>query len=747
MKNLLIILFIFFSLVVEAQVSKLIDGGGTGFVTKSSTYYAKVFKRKKGAVTEFIWYTTDVNGNKLPRGGQVKGTPVYSSLASAEAAIPASYTAVQGGVVGGGGGSNGIGTVVGDFVVQFQKGMTGDESYQYDKPTHISEYNNNETIERLLITVTNDYKLVLTVNTVGFADAAENMRFKVDVDATTDFSQWMTKADLETKDFSALKGHDILVIMAHKPNANLPLNCVYTLVHLKGDATSSLPSFFKRSSASVRLPQAPYSFPDVTPLSSKVNIMQFQQLDNDKNNVSPRYLNKGYTIGTTSDSTQNFTGIYDDWAYGNGWRNDGAMRWEEWTTYRNEYKAQNNNAEPPYSDAHKYNVNWVKTHTIQDLFFRFNQYVIQPNNNKKFLFLDYEFVAFSGLDDQDFVNKMGTLFMEFHNRNPNTLFTSYVNADPISTKYNIKLTAADVNTYNAKYGVSKDNFSQIATGFYKRTVEYLNVLNGQPLLNANGSRKTGNMGEYIEPVVELYMHNLDNTNLYSAINAFELSAQNGFKPIAFIWGLNEGLAEADWRANPKYFRATDGTMYSKQVKPPVPASYMWNTALMSNFFGRGAWIWDEPLPFLEGFDYWSFAFPISGGDVAIPDRIYNRNNKVFGTMHYAAQTAYDYATWAIQRMIHNRDIIDNTQDILRPEYSIDNGSTYKTGNDLLPATAEFNKLPLVRIKRHATLNEYVIFAVNHHLKTWETQTLKVKVADKIITVVLKGQFAEFERIK
>jgi len=728
MKNILLSLFIAFSLIVEAQVSKIIDAGGSAVVTKASANYAKVFKRKKGTAIEYIWYTTDANGKKLARGGQVKGTTIYSSLASAEAAIPTNYTLVAGG--GGGGGGGDVGTVVGDFVVQYTKGFTDDASYQYDFTPWIST-SGDDIRQRLAINVTNDYKLQISINTTGFGDTEANMRFKTDVDATASFSEWMTKADLEAKDFSALKGHDIMVTMGHLPSGTSTIYCVYTLVHLKGDNTSNLPSFFKRSSASIRLPQAPYQFPNVTPLSTRINIMQFQQLDNNLTNVSTNYLSKGYSIGTSSNPSQKFVGIYDDWAYANG-----AMRWEEWPAYRENYKNANGGAEPPFSDAHKYNVNWVKTHTIQQLFSYFNDVVIAPNNDKGFLFLDWEFVAFSGLDDQDFVNKIGTLFREFKNRNPNTLFTSYVNADPAKIVYNINLTANDVTTYNNKYN---QTFAQVATGFYAKTVNYLNVSNG------SFTGESGNMGQYIEPVVNLYMHNLNNTNLYSAINEFEITAKNGFKPLAFVWGLNEGIEGSDWNAYSKYFKATNGSLYQKQVKTPTPASYMWNTVLMSNFFGRGAWIWDEPLPFVEGFDYWSFAFEIGNSSNRIGDNFSPAPN--FGTMHYAAQTAYDYATWAIHRMIHNRDIVDNTQPITMPEYSIDNGVTYKTGDNLLPASAEKNKLPIVRLKKHATLNEFVIFAVNHHLKTWETQTLKVKVADKIITVILKGQFAEFERIR
>ena len=97
LKQLLLFILLAFSFVVNAQVSALTDAGGTALVIKESTFYAKVFKRKNKGRIEYVWYTTDANGKKLPRGGRVKDTGVYYSLADAEAALPSSYTLVGGG--------------------------------------------------------------------------------------------------------------------------------------------------------------------------------------------------------------------------------------------------------------------------------------------------------------------------------------------------------------------------------------------------------------------------------------------------------------------------------------------------------------------------------------------------------------------------------------------------------------------------------------------------------------------------
>lgn len=95
LKQLLLTLFFAVSIIANAQVSELIDAGGTAIVEKAQTYYAKVFTRKNYGRTEYIWYTTDANGKKLRRGGRVRGTGIYFSLAEAEAALPATYTLID----------------------------------------------------------------------------------------------------------------------------------------------------------------------------------------------------------------------------------------------------------------------------------------------------------------------------------------------------------------------------------------------------------------------------------------------------------------------------------------------------------------------------------------------------------------------------------------------------------------------------------------------------------------------------
>lgn len=81
----------FYSNVVATTVSGYYVDAGGKLAYKSGSKYAKVYKRKVGGSIKFTWHTTDQNGNRLPRGGQVKNTPVYTSLSGAEAAPPTGY--------------------------------------------------------------------------------------------------------------------------------------------------------------------------------------------------------------------------------------------------------------------------------------------------------------------------------------------------------------------------------------------------------------------------------------------------------------------------------------------------------------------------------------------------------------------------------------------------------------------------------------------------------------------------------
>jgi hypothetical protein len=256
------------------------------------------------------------------------------------------------------------------------------------------------------------------------------------------------------------------------------------------------------------------------------------------------------------------------------------------------------------------------------------------------------------------------------------------------------------------------------------------------------------MGRYITPIVGDYMHSINFSNLYSTIQELELSKKllPTKKTLSLNWGLNELLppnSGSDYEIFEKAFKKSNGFLYKKQCKPPTPPSYMWNTTLWSNIVGDGTWFWDEPWAFIEGVEY-------HGYGVTAQDMNGNKLNDNFspnvGSGHQNAQIGYDYVARALNFLSYNNDILEANTPVEKPEFSTNSGSTYYSGNDLLPASAEFSKLPLVRIKKHATLNQWIIIALNHHLDHYTNQTIKVKINNKTIDIILKGQYTTAERI-
>jgi len=73
-------------------VSATVNAGGEAMAQETElNNYAKVYKRKVGDELQYLWYTTDFDGEKMNRGGRLKGTGVYTSLALAEAQLPEGY--------------------------------------------------------------------------------------------------------------------------------------------------------------------------------------------------------------------------------------------------------------------------------------------------------------------------------------------------------------------------------------------------------------------------------------------------------------------------------------------------------------------------------------------------------------------------------------------------------------------------------------------------------------------------------
>ena len=697
--TLLLSLFLAFNILAQG-VSTLIDAGGV-LTTKANISFAKVYKRKVNGVDTFVWYTVNANGGKLVRGNRIKNTPVYSTLSAAEAAIPASYL-----VVSSGGGASG--TI--EIVNQFAKGITGDASYQIDNNGSIWYAFGNEFTQMSIVPQSN-YHVAVTATIAGWGNGTGTLKYKVE-----NSPNWLTKAELEAIDFSNMKGRDISIYGAAFLGSVIE-ETRQAVIHFAGDNTSKVPSFYKRASTN-RLPQLPYIFPDFSMPSSKTNIMQFGQLNSSFEYQNQNYLTKGFTVvdrkfNNSIPISKNIVSNYDTWAYSHGCPKDSAAK----------------------------ATTWLANQSMINLYTWFYNDFISPASNNGAAMVDFEAWYLEILGNQDACNKMATLFRAFKNANPNTVLMSYVGSRGYAATATFSgINATERDNEAAKYSQTA---SQVRRQFEAKTVQYLNINSGTP----DGT--SGYLSEYLDVInCGDYQHFLSHSWLYSTIQEAELAKTHrpNKKAMALMWSYIEPVSGSDFNSVGKAFKKSDNTTYYKaDYKPAAPFSILYNTTAWLNFIGDGVWFWHDPYAAVEGFDFhgWFGKNPTNGEKLPYD---FSPNS---GAAEISTTIGYDYAALALYELSFNADILNGTQPILKPEFSINSGSSYYTSNDLLPSYADFLKIPLVRIKKHPTLNEWLILAVNRYNEAWINQTIRVKIPNttEVVDLVLNGQFTNISRVK
>ncbi len=573
-------------------------------------------------------------------------------------------------------------------ITNYEKGLVGDSSYQLDAPQSGNQQN-GEMWDNIKISIGDDYKLKLTVDTRAWSCGPDDLRYKVESG-----NSWMTHKELEAIDFSLQAGNDIIIYVGRWDSGRWLIS--YSFVHLAGKPNTDIPRFVRRS-PDQRMPQFVYNFPDFE-LPNRTNVIGFQQLDKDQNNVSANYLLKGFSSAAQGPKEKTFMGEYDDWAYSNG-----CPRGNQ-----------------PGAIA------WIKNNSIQNLYKWFDGYVISPAAGRNFVFLDFEAWGYD-IGDPDVANKLGTLFKKFHEKNPTTIFTSYVNANPFHSTFVADLPAHQKDIENAKY---KKSFKEIRGGFWHYDVKYLDVNSGE------FTGETGNLGDYVTPLVGDYLHQINSTPLYATIQDLELANKHLKMALTLNWGLIEGVQGSDHQGFGKFFKKSNGFIYQHELKVPIQPSYAYNITVWSNFLGNGTWWWDEPLPFMEGYEFHGSNSKPADNNGYLSNDLSPKN---FGSYHYAAQIDYDYVARGLFDLAQAPGI---TGEIVSPVFSV-NGTSY-SGDQLLPASAEFFKLPIVRARKFA--NGWVIVAVNHHLNHWEKQNISVNLQGMVVNIELRGQFSTVSRL-
>jgi hypothetical protein len=589
-----------------------------------------------------------------------------------------------------------------------QLGISNDSSYQLDIPKSVYAPN-NEIWDNLKIDVIDDKFLRITLDGRGWTMTTDPL-YKVEIS-----EKWLTKDELEKIDFSSQSGNDILIYCGLPSRGKMIVG--WTFVHIKGNSSTKLPQFIVRE-PSKRMPQFWRNFPDVALNPSKRNIIQFQQLDEQANKVSENYFKKGFAVAKSDDITKTFFADYDYWCYENG-----GKRWDN-------YKSIVGTDTEHFATAHEYNINWIRTTPFATLYQIFKNNIINPSKGYPFILLDWE--AFNTIpNDKVVIDKVGTLFYECYKDN-GVKISTYIDSNPFKCNYNTSISKQDMDSYNSKYSKPLSN---IASGFFKYDFERLDVNSGK------GLGIVENMGKYICAISGDYMHFINHSNLYGIFQELELCAEHNIDSLTLNWGINEGVDSSDYYTHQKAFRKNNGFLFQAETKPPTPASYLKNSTDISNLFGKGFYAWDEPLPFEEGCEH-------HGGHAKKSDNSEYLSNdfnpKNYGTFHYNAQIGYDYVARSLNKLSKFNDYLNDVKGFKKVPYYI--GNSRFDGDKLLPASAEFYKLPIVRVKKHSQNNEWLLFILNHHLNHYDKQIVKVEIDGKYLEVELNGQFARVEKV-
>lgn len=618
----------------------------------------------------------------------------------------------------------------GNFQIQdtYTKGLTGDSNYQIDPEGSI--WHNplfNETWTQMSVNfVPNTNRITINTDTRGWGSGSGTLKFKLEMSPI-----WYTKEQIEAMDFSLHRGKDISIIGALMDGSNNIQDSKQSIVHIAGDANSTVPTWFKRP-AGKRIGSPSY-FPNFN-LAGKFNIQNYGSLDANFNYENHQYLSKGFNQVTEKGnplvSSQNsMLSEYDQWAIANGCPES--------------HGGQNNQAAACV---------WLET-TPMNLLYQYYQPIIGAGNAYGSIFHDFEAFGYEILNHQVACNRLASLHRAFKQANPNCLMTSYINAKPVEIAYDATITEAQMLAENAKYNQA---FSLLAKGFFKKSIQYVDLYTGNP------TGETGLMSDNLGiAIVGDYAHRYNDSQFYAFVQEMELARQfvTNKKLVSLSWSYIEtyqGQSPQEINTVRRYYRKSNGFIYFNDYKVAVPFSEMYNRAMWANFIVDGQWTWHDPSNAVDGYDYHGGnAKDVRAGTELEPavkpqDWPYLKNRepnqfvpgKFLGSMEISTTVGYDYGQLAMWELSLNNDVLP--QATQKADFSTNNGTTYYTGEDLKPASAEFRKIPIVRYKKLG--NVYLILAMNKHLEHHQQQTIKVRIDGKTVDITLNGQFSTLKRV-
>lgn len=613
-----------------------------------------------------------------------------------------------------------------EIINQYATGLVNDDLQQSNEESLLYE-NANSIIKQMSLTYNpSTGKVAITINQIGGdwnSGDGKVVKFRIEYSPI-----FYTKEEVENMDFRIHKGKDIS-ICGHNvnPSTGEITETRQLIFHVTdNDGGSKLPTWFKRDTPTKRI-ASPARFPTFDHLPNKINAITYSPLDSSFNYENQMYVTKGYNTVYRPNATDHPLAIqykqipeYDNWAYSNG------------CPTKNETGA----------------ISWLEGKSISQLKTYYST-VIQLGQNNSIVFSDFEAWGGTITGSNDASNKMATLFKYFKTQNPTTTLGTYAGAYVFAYKdFDMNITEAEANTFNSYYNVT--DYRAISLGFFHKQVSFL---------NDNGTvASTGYMSDYIDMAFcgNYVITNVD-SRFYSFVQEMELTKKYypDKKAISLFWSYVESLSDTSptvFRSVQKLFVDPSNFHYKTSYKIAAPMSDMYNRGLWANFIGDGQYLWHDPNQTVDGVVYY--------GDKGFDDSVqqlplkYYTNSSIDSQLvansEISSTIGYDYNQLALYELSLNTDILNEAT--TSPNYAIWNEQTqtyssYYTGDDLKPASAEFKKIPLVRLKKHATLNEYLLLAMNIHLPHHLTQKLKVVVDGQTLEITLNGQFSTFLRIR
>lgn len=624
----------------------------------------------------------------------------------------------------------------------YQTGITDDSSYVIDDVNYWYSATTGEFWKQMSVSIVpNTYKILISVDLRGWGVGEGNLFFKVDIGP-----EWYTKAEIEAIDFTAMKGRTISIFgVLRNLTTNEIMDTKQVHVHFKGDYSTNLPSFFKQ--APDRRIGSPSYFPNFSLPSSKLNINNYGPLSDNFENENYLYLSKGYNLITKKGNplvpeSKTMYSDYDRWLY---------------------YDSNGTRTTCPISDGSNNKqaqvVAWIASQTMPRLLQLFIP-VIYGATGHAVIFYDAEAWGYEILNNQTALNKLATLYKEMKRINPTIKQTSYVNAKPVVCDFDANITQSQMLVENNKYNLTRND---VAMGLYAKTVNFLDLTTTVDTYTGESSNFGDLMGIGI---CGDYLHRYNDSSFYAFIQEMELGKK--FFPnvtlLSLWWSYLETLPSSnkvDINTVRRYFRKTNGFWYFTDYKVAVPFSEFFNRIVAASFWIEGTWIWHDPNTSLNNFDYHGGnAKDVRQGtslepEVKWTDYPYLKDNvpnqftdlvKV-GQMEISSTLGHDWGLLGLYIASTSGDLIE--ENVLYTPFSLDNGQTFISGERLKPASCEYYKTPIVRIKKHKTLNYWLIFAHNKHLKAHEMQTITVLIesVNKTINITLRGKYSTLERVK